>query len=146
VTAVDSGEKLAMLRSIGADQVIDYTQEDFTRNGQTYDVIIDVAGKSPFSRSIRSLKPNGRYILGNPSLSGMIRRPWTRMTSGKKILVAMADYRAEDYAFLKELIEEEKIKPVIDRHYPLEQTAEAHRYVEGGYKKGNVIITIGNSS
>jgi NADPH:quinone reductase-like Zn-dependent oxidoreductase len=145
VTAVDSAEKLAMLRSIGADHVTDYVQEDFTRNGQTYDVIIDVTGKSPFSGSVRSLKPNGRYILGNASLSGMLRKRVTPMSSGKKVIVALADYKAEDYASLKELIEAGKIKPVIDRRFPLEQTAQAHRYVEGGYKKGNVIIRIGNS-
>jgi len=145
VTAVDSTEKLAMLRSIGADHVIDYRREDFTRNGQTYDVIIDVAGTSPFSGSVRALKPKGRYILGNASFLGMIRGRWAPMPLEKKVAVALANYRAEDYAFLKELIEARKIKPVIDRRYPLEQTAEAHRYVETGNKKGNVIITVENS-
>jgi len=142
VTVVDSAEKLAMLRSIGADHVIDYNQEDFTRSGETYDAIIDVVGKSSFSGSIRSLKKNGRYVLGNPSPSGMIRALWTSRTSEKKVLFEQASYRAEDYTFLKELIEAGKVKPVIDRRYPLEQTAEAHRYVEAGHKKGNVIITV----
>jgi NADPH:quinone reductase-like Zn-dependent oxidoreductase len=142
VTAVDSTEKLAMLCSIGADHVIDYTQEDFTKSGETYDVIIDVIGKSSFSRSIRSLKSNGRYVLGNPSLSGMIRGLWTSRTSDKKVISKGAGYRTEDYAFLKELFEAGKIKPVIDRRYPLAQTAEAHRYVDEGYKKGNVVITL----
>ncbi len=142
VTAVDSTEKLAMLRSIGADHVIDYTQEDFTKNGETYDVIIDVIGKSPFSRSVRSLKPNGRYVLGNPSLSARIRARWTLMTLGRRIIVALAHYKAEYYTFLKELIEAGKIKPIIDRRYPLAQTAEAHRYVDKGHKKGNVVITV----
>jgi len=142
VTCVDSAEKLAMLRSIGADHVIDYKQEDFTKSGETYDVIIDVVGKSSFSGSVRALKPNGRYILGNVSLSGMIRGRWTPMTSGKKVIVALADYQAEDYAFLKELIEAGKVKAIIDKRYPLEQTAEAHRYVEKGHKKGNVVITV----
>ena len=143
VTAVDSAEKLAMLRSIGADHVIDYTKEDFTKNGETYDVIIDVIGRSSFSRSVRALKPNGRYILGNASFSGMIRQRWTPMRSGKKVIVAVARYKPEDYAFLKELIEAGKLKSIIDRCYPLEQTAEAHRYVDEGHKKGNVVITIG---
>lgn len=142
VTAVDSAEKLAMLRSIGADHVIDYTREDFTRNGEAYDVIIDVVGKSSFSRSVRSLKQNGRYILGNPGLLGMIRGRRTSKTSEKKAIVAVANYKTEDYTFLKELIEAGKIKPVIDRRYPLEQTAEAHRYVETGDKKGNIVITV----
>jgi NADPH:quinone reductase-like Zn-dependent oxidoreductase len=145
VTAVDSTEKLAMLRAIGADHVIDYTREDFTRNNQTYDVIIDVAGKSPFSGSVRALKPKGRYILGNASFLGMIRSRWAPMPLEKKVAVALANYKAEDYTFLTGLIEAGKIKPVIDRRYPLEQTAEAHRYVETGHKKGNVIITVESS-
>jgi NADPH:quinone reductase-like Zn-dependent oxidoreductase len=131
-----------MLRSIGADHVIDYTQEDFTKNGESYDVIIDVVGKSSFARSVNALKQNGRYILGNPSLSGMIRGSWTSMTRDKKVIFEMANYKAEDYAFLKELIEAGKLKAVIDRRYPLEETAEAHKYVEKGLKKGNLVITI----
>ncbi len=142
VTAVDSTRKLDMLRSIGADHVIDYTQEDFTQNGETYDVVIDVVGKSSFSRSVRSLKQNGRYILGNPRFSGMIKGLWTSMISSKKVIIALAGYRTEDLVFLKELIEAGKIKSVIDRRYPLEQVAEAHRYVETGQKKGNVVITL----
>ena len=144
VTVVDSIEKLDMLRSIGADHVIDYTQEDFTRRGETYDAIIDVVGKSSFSGSVRSLRPNGRYVLGNPSPTGMIRGQWTSMTTDKKVFFEAARYRAEDYSFLKELIEAGKIKVVIDRRYPLEQTAEAHRYVETGHKKGNVVVEIQN--
>jgi NADPH:quinone reductase-like Zn-dependent oxidoreductase len=145
VTAVDSGEKLAMLRSIGADHVIDYTKEDFTKSGETYDVIIDVVGKSSFSRSVRALKPQGRYVLGNPNLSGMIRGRWTPMTQHKRAIIAIAAYKAEAYTFLKELMEAGKLKPVIDRRYPLEQLAEAHRYVDQGHKKGNVVITVGES-
>jgi NADPH:quinone reductase-like Zn-dependent oxidoreductase len=142
VTVVDSGEKLDMLRSIGADHVIDYTQEDFTRSGETYDVIIDVAGKSPFSRSVGVLKPKGRYILGNASLLGIIRARVTPMTAQKKAIVAIADYKTEDYRFLIELIEAGKLRSIIDRRYPLEQIAEAHRYVDTGRKKGNVVITV----
>src|SRR5215207_4301755 len=145
VTAVDSAEKLDMLRSIGSDHVIDYAQENFTRSGDTYDVIIDVVGKSSFSGSVRVLKPKGRYILGNPSLSARIRARWTPMPSGKKVIVATANYKSEDYTFLKKLLQSGKIKPVIDRCYPLEQTAEAHRYVEQGHKKGNVVITVESS-
>lgn len=145
VTAVDSAEKLAMLHSIGADHVIDYQKVDFTKSGETYDVIIDVIGKSSFSRSVRALNPNGRYVLGNPGLSGRIRGRWTPMTSGKQVIVALAPYKAEYYRFLKELIESGKLKPVIDRRYPLEQTAEAHRYVEQGHKKGNVVILVEKS-
>jgi NADPH:quinone reductase-like Zn-dependent oxidoreductase len=142
VGAVDSTEKLDMLRSIGADRVIDYTQEDFTKNGETYDVIFDVAGKSPFSRSLRSLKQNGYYLLANPGLAQMIRGPWTSMTSSRKVKTGTANRKNEDLLFLKELIEAGKVKSVIDRIYPLERTAEAHRYVETGQKKGNVVITM----
>ena len=142
VTGVDSTGKLDMLRSIGADHVIDYTREDFTRSGEKYDAIIDVVGKSSFSGSIRSLKQNGRYVLGNPCLSGMIRGGWTSSTTDKKVINESVNHRAEDYAFLIELLEAGKIKSVIDRRYPLEQTAEAHRYVDSGQKKGNVVITV----
>jgi NADPH:quinone reductase-like Zn-dependent oxidoreductase len=145
VTCVDSAEKLDMLRSIGADHVIDYTREDFTKNGKTYDVIIDVVGKSPFSRSVKSLKPNGRYVLGNPSLTARIRARWTPISLGKKVIVALARYKAEYYTFLKEQMVAGKIRSIIDRRYPLEQTAEAHRYVDEGHKKGNVIITVGTA-
>ncbi len=141
VIGVDSAEKLEMLRSIGADRVIDYTQEDFT-SGETFDVIVDVVGKSSFSRSIKSLSPNGRYVLGNPGLAARIRARSTRMSSGKRAIVALAPYKPEYYTFLTELISAGKLKPIIDRRYPLEQTAEAHRYVEAGHKKGNVVITI----
>jgi NADPH:quinone reductase-like Zn-dependent oxidoreductase len=142
VTGVDSTGKLDMLRSIGADQVIDYTQEDFTKSGEIYDFILDVVGKSSFSGSIRSLKQNGRYLIANPGLSQMVRRRWTSMTSSKKVIFGAAYPKTEDLIYLKELIEAGKIKSVIDRRYPLEQTAEAHRYVEKGHKKGHVVITV----
>jgi NADPH:quinone reductase-like Zn-dependent oxidoreductase len=142
VTGVDSTRKLDMLRSIGADQVIDYTQEDFTKSGETYDFILDVVSKSSFSGSIRSLKQNGRYLIANPGLSQMVRGRWTSRRSSKKVLFGAASPKTEDLLFLKELIEAGKIKSVIDRTYPLEQTAEAHRYVETGHKKGHVVITV----
>ena len=149
VTAVDSTGKLDMLRSIGADQVIDYTQEDFTKSGETYDVIFDVIGKSSFSRSVRALTQNGRYLLANPQLSQKVRGRWTSRRSSKQVIPyaarAASEY-TEDFIFLKELIEAGKIQSVIDRRYPLEQTAEAHRYVDTGHKKGNVVITVEQNS
>ena len=145
VTAVDSTEKLDMLRSLGADRVIDYTQEDFTKGGETYDVIFDVVGKSSFSRSVRLLTHNGRYLLGNARLSQRVRGGWTSRRSSKQVIPwaarAASEYTA-DFKFLTELIEAGKIQSVIDRCYPLEQTAEAHRYVDTGDKKGNVVITV----
>jgi len=142
VTAVDSTGKLDMLRSIGADRVIDYTRDDFTQSGETYDVIFDVVGKSSFSRSVRSLKPNGRYLLANPGLSHMARGGWTSMRSSRKVIFGTASRKTEDLITLKELIEAGKIITVIDRRYPMEQIVEAHRYVETGQKKGNVVITV----
>ena len=146
VTAVDSTGKLEMLRSIGADQVIDYTQEDFTRSGETYDVILDVVGKAPYSGSIRSLKEQGFYLIANPRVSKMVRGLWTSMTSSKRVITETAGRKTDDLVYLKELIEGGKIRPVIDRSYPLEQMAEAHQYVEQGGKKGNVVITVENNT
>jgi NADPH:quinone reductase-like Zn-dependent oxidoreductase len=149
VTGVDSTGKLDMLRSIGADQVIDYTQTDFTKSGETYDLILDLVGRSSFSGSIGSLRQDGRYLIANPGLSQMMRGRWTSMTSslpgrqtGKKVVFGAAYPKTEDLVFLKELIEAGKIRAVIDRRYPLRQTAEAHRYVETGQKTGNVVITV----
>ena len=146
VTGVDSTGKLDMLRSIGADHVLDYTREDFSKSGQTYDVIFDVVGKSSFSGSIRSLKQNGRYLLANPGLSHMVRGPLTSMRGSKKVVLGTSSRTTEDLVFLKELVEEGKLSAVIDRRYPLEETAEAHRYVETGRKKGNVVITVAHSN
>lgn len=142
VTGVDHTEKLNMLRSIGADHVIDYTREDFTKNGKTYDVIFDTIGKSPFSASLRSLKENGTYFNANPGVFGGIRWRWASRRSTKKVIPWTAGYSTDNLLALKELIEAGKLKSVIDRRYPLEQTAEAHRYVDGGHKKGNVVITV----
>jgi NADPH:quinone reductase-like Zn-dependent oxidoreductase len=142
VTGVDSTGKLDMLRSIGADRVIDYTREDFTTSGETYDFILDVVGKGSFVDSIRSLNQNGRYLIANPGLSQMVRGRWTSMTSSAKVIFGAAYPKTEDLLFLKELIEAGKIKSVIDRAYPLEKTAEAHIYVETGQKVGNVVITV----
>jgi len=143
VTGMDKTGKLAMLRALGADQVIDYTKEDFSKSGGSYDVIIDVIGKSSYSRCVRALKPFGRYLMANQGLVQSIRGRWTALTSNKKVIFGAAIQKKEDLMHLKELIEAGKIKPVIDRIYPLEQAAEAHRYVETGRKKGNVVITVG---
>jgi NADPH:quinone reductase-like Zn-dependent oxidoreductase len=145
VTAVDSTPKLDMLLSIGADHVIDYAQQDFTQNGETYDVIIDVVGKKSFSRRLQSLKPNGHYFLANAGLSHVLLGLWTSMTSSKKVVIGAASQSQEDLLFLTGLIEAGKIKSVIDRSYPLAQIPEAHRYVETGQKIGNVAIIVGTS-
>ena len=128
-----------MVKSLGADKVIDYTKEDFTKSGQTYDVIFDAVIKTSFSRCEKSLKQRGLYLTVDwPLLQAL----WTSMIGNKKVIFGTPPERAEDLIFLKELIEAGKIKSVIDRRYPLEQTAEAHRYVDKGHKKGNVVIKI----
>jgi NADPH:quinone reductase-like Zn-dependent oxidoreductase len=142
VTAVDGSGKLDMLRSIGADQVIDYTQEDFTKSGQTYDFILDVVSKSSFSASLRSLKPSGRYLIANPDLSQRLGKLWARISSSKKVIFGRSLPKTEDLIFLKKLIEVREIQSVIDRTYPLEQIPEAHSYVETGHKVGQVVITV----
>src|SRR3990170_3274147 len=134
-----------MLRALGATDVIDYAEDDFTKDGRAYDVIIDVVGKSSFSRSVRCLKPHGRYVLGNPSFFGMLQALWTSMTSDKKIIFEMAAYKTEDRIFIKELMETGKLKSVIDRYYSLDEVPEAHRYVEAGLKKGNVVILVSHA-
>ena len=145
VTAVDKGEKLEMLRSIGADHVIDYTKEDFTQDGETFDVIFDVPGKAPFSRSARRLTPHGTYLMGNPRLSQRLRGRWVATRSTKKVIpyaARTAREYADDLAFIRELVQTGKVRTVIDRSYPLERMAEAHRYVDTGQKQGNVVITV----
>jgi NADPH:quinone reductase-like Zn-dependent oxidoreductase len=146
VTGVDSAEKLEMLRSIGADSVVDYTKEDFTRSGETYDVIFDVVGKTSYSRSVRSLTPHGRYLIDNAGPSYRVRAAWTSARSHRQVVPWIdrtASQYTEDFQLLNDLIEVGKIRSVIDRTYPLEEIPEAHRYVATGQKKGSVVITVG---
>ncbi len=143
VTGVCSTANLGLVRSLGADKVVDYTKQDFTQNGETYDVILDmVPGEAAFARYQVSLKPNGLYLAGAGELKAFAQMAWTSLTGGKKVIAKMAPDRREDLVFLNDLLENGKIKPVIDRRYPLEQTAEAHRYVDTGRKRGSVVITI----
>ncbi len=126
------------MKSLGADKVIDYTKEDFTKSGQTYDIIFDTVGWRSFSRCKSSLKQGGIYLSTNPGLSMFIQILWTSMIGSKKVkwVASGLKAKAEDLIFIKELIEAGKLKPVIDRRYHLEQIAEAHRYVDKGHKKG----------
>lgn len=143
VTGVCSTANVELVRSLGASHVIDYTKEDFTQNGETYDVIVDTVGTAPFPRSKASLKEGGRLLMVLAGLPDMLQIPWVSMTSGKKVIAGPAATRTEDLRFLAKLAETGEFKPVIDRRYPFEQIAEAHRYVDTGRKKGNVIITLG---
>jgi len=144
VTGVCSTTKLEMVKSLGADKVVDYTKEDFAKTGQTYDVILDAASKSSFSRCRSSLKQRGIYLATVPTLAIMLQTLWTSMIGSKKVIFgpSPAADSADDLITLRELIEAGKIRSVIDRRYPLEQIAEAHRYVETGHKKGSVVITL----
>ena len=143
VTAIDSSAKLDMLRSIGADHVIDYTREDFTQNGEVYDVIFDVVGTISFSGSSKSVKSGGTYLLANPIRGQIWRGPLTRLTSDKKVVMQTADGTEQDLVYLRDLIEAGTITTVIDRTYPLGELVEAHRYVDTGQKIGNLVITVG---
>jgi NADPH:quinone reductase-like Zn-dependent oxidoreductase len=143
VTGVCSTASLGLVRSLGADKAVDYTKQDFTQNGETYDVILDmVPGESAFARYRVSLKPNGIYLAGAGGLKAFAQMAWTSLIGGKKVIAGMAPDRREDLVFLNQLLETGKIKPVIDRRYPLEQTPEAHRYVDTGHKRGSVVIII----
>ena len=138
VTGVCNTTNIEMVKSLGAHKVIDYTKEDFIKNGQTYDIIFDAVMKSSFSQCKSSLIPRGVFItVDYPLLQAL----WTSIVGSRKVVFGIAN-RIEDLTLFKELIEAGKLKSVIDRCYPLEQTAEAHRYVETGHKKGNVVITV----
>jgi NADPH:quinone reductase-like Zn-dependent oxidoreductase len=133
---------MELVSSLGADHVIDYTTEDFTKNGQTYDVIVDTVGTAPFSRSKRSLKKGGRLLLVLGGLPDLLQAPLVSLTSRKKVVAGPAAERADDLRFLAQLAEAGAFKPVIDRRYRLEQIVEAHRYIDTGRKRGNIVITL----
>lgn len=145
VTGVCSTANLEMVKALGADKVIDYTQEDFTKNGVTYDVIFDAVGKAPYPGCLRTLKVDGTYLQAVSSPGISLRMRWAALTSSKKLVGGGPPPKSEDLAFLQELVEAGKLKPVIDRCYPLDQIVEAHRYVDTGHKKGNVVIAVNHN-
>jgi len=142
VTAVDSTQKLELLRSIGADHVIDYTREDYTKSSERYDLIIDVVGKRSVSRRLKLLKGNGYYFLAYAGLSDILLSLWTSITSRKRLKIEASSQKRNDLIHLKDLIESGRLKPIVGKSFPLEEMAEAHRYAESGAKKGNVVITL----
>lgn len=151
VTGVCSTANLEMVKSLGADHVIDYTQEKFTENGKTYDIIFDTVGKCSFSECKDSLADKGIYLTTVPTPVIMLQALWTARSSGKKVMFAAtglrpASAKIKDLEFLTDLIEAGRLRAVIDRCYPLEQMAEAHRYVEQGHKKGNVVIMVAHNN
>ena len=145
VTAVCSGANVEMVKSLGADKVIDYTKEDFTKNGKTYDLIFDIVGATTFDRSQNSLKPRGVFLQNIIGLTDLVRILWTSITGRKKLKGGVAMENLERMNFIMQLAADGKLKAVIDRSYPLEQVAEAFKYVEQGHKKGNVVITVEHS-
>jgi NADPH:quinone reductase-like Zn-dependent oxidoreductase len=142
VTGVCSTSNLELVKSLGADRVIDYTKEDFTQTGETYDVIFDAVGKSSFLRCKGALKENGVYLDTLPKLSTILHMLWTSAVGSKKIKMGGAPAKVENLISLRVFVEAGKLKTVIDRRYPLDQIVEAFEYVEGGHKKGNVVITV----
>jgi len=142
VTAVCSAGNAGLVRSLGATHVIDYTTEDFTRNGRTYDVIIDTAGTAPFRRSRASLREGGRLLVVLGGMRDLLSIPWIALTDSRKVIGGTASGSAADLRLLAELVEREELKPVIDRTYRFDELIEAHRYVDTGRKKGSVVITL----
>ena len=148
VTGVCSANNLDLVKSLGADFVIDYSNQDFTKTGHTYDIIFDAAGKSSFSHCKEILNKNGVFLTTVPTPALMLQMVWNSIFASKKVKfvatgLRSAKLKTKDLVFVNELIEAGKIKPVIDQRFPLEQIAEAHKYVEKGHKRGNVVITIG---
>ena len=149
VTGVCGTPRLEFVQSLGADHVIDYSREDFTANGATYDLIFDILGKSSFSRCKNSLTPHGRYLLASFKTRQLLQMLWTSLPgrrSGKRVICALSSEHAEDMQMIRELVESGKITSLIDKRFPMEKAAEAHRYAESGSKRGNVVITIRSDS
>lgn len=146
VTSVDSTGKLGLMRSLGADHVVDYTKEDHTRTDKSYDLIIDVVGRKDLSRRLNLLKPGGSYFLAYARFSDIFYSLWLSMTSKKKLIIESSGQTKEELIYLTDLIEKGKLKSIIDRSFPLDQTAEAHNFAESGVKKGNVILSVQHSA
>lgn len=143
VTGVCSAAGLDFVKSLGADKVIDYTKEDFAQNGETYDLIFDIMRKSSFAQCKDSLKPNGIYLLASFKMKQLFQMLWTSMRGGARVVCALSAERPGDLDFIRELVEAGDFRSIIDKCYPLEQTAEAHRHAEMEGKKGKVAITVG---
>lgn len=142
VTAVCGKPRMDFVKALGADHVIDYTRQDFTQNGQTYDLIVDVLGKCSFSHCRDSLRPDGVLLLVSFKARQVLRMLWTSLRGGKKLICALSSEKAEDLIHIKDMAEAGQIRTIIDRCYPLAQAADAHRYVESGEKRGNVVIVV----
>ena len=142
VTAVCSTANLELVKSLGARKVIDYSTEDFSLEKEQYDIFLDAVGKCPFSKAIKSIKKDGKYITVDRNFNQTIQGLWTQLTSKKKVIAGTASAKTEDLEFLTELLASGKLKSVIDKVYPFEKMVDAHRYVDLGHKKGNVVVTL----
>ena len=142
VTGICSTQGMEYVKGLGAARVIDYKKEDFTKNGESYDLIIDVLGKGSFSKYRASLGHNGIYLPVSFKTTKLLQMLWTSIKGGKRVICALATPKQEDLEFIREFFEDRKLKPVIDQCFPLEKAAEAHRYVESGNKKGSVVLTV----
>jgi NADPH:quinone reductase-like Zn-dependent oxidoreductase len=142
VTGVCSGANVELVKTLGADTVIDYTREDFTQNGKTYDLIFDVVGATTFDRCQGSLTPEGVFLQNVMELADVVRALWTSLAGERKIKGGVALNNLKRMSFIAELAAAGKLRPVIDRTYPLERIAEAFKHVEQGHKKGNVVIAV----
>ncbi|MFW6075820.1 MAG: NAD(P)-dependent alcohol dehydrogenase, partial [Chloroflexota bacterium] len=142
VTGVCSTANMELVQSIGADHVVDYTHDDFTESGQHYDIIFDTVGKAPVSRSKRVLTPNGVFLANVITPAVLVQMLWTSVRGSTKVVSGIASEKTEDLLLIKDLMEAGKLKPVVDRTYPLDEIVDAHRYADTGHKKGNVVITV----
>jgi NADPH:quinone reductase-like Zn-dependent oxidoreductase len=145
VTGVCSTKNIELVKSIGADKVIDYSKDDFAKNENTYDIIFDTVSKSSFSGCKKALKPKGKYLVTKLSLLRIFQTLWTKIQGNKRTIFAMSVNKTKALKIIKNLVEEGKLKPVIDKAYAFEQIAEAHQYVDKGHKKGNVVIAFDES-
>lgn len=142
VTGVCSTKNIEFIKSLGADKVVDYTKEDFSKTGDTYDIIFDAVSKSSFARCSKALKPDGKYIVTVMTFKTVLQSFLTKFRNKKKVIFAMSLNKTEALNYIRKLIEEGKLKTIIDKQYPIEELSAAHEYVEKGHKKGNVVISV----
>jgi NADPH:quinone reductase-like Zn-dependent oxidoreductase len=144
VTGVCSTERVELVKKLGAHSVIDYKNEDFTKNGEQYDIIFDVIHRSSFGKIKRSLNPNGRYVLASFGIKNIFHMWYRKVRGGKKILCMMARESKENLQLISQLIEDKKIVSIVDKTFPLEEASKAHQYIEDGHKKGQIVLTLEN--
>ena len=146
VTAVCSGKNAELVKSLGADAVIDYTQADFGQGAARYDIVFDTIGKSSFSQAHGVLKDKGSFVETVLDFSHLVRSVWSRLFGGKRVICGMSVEKTDALLFVRELLEQDQLQIVIDQRYPLEEIVAAHRHVDGGHKRGNVVIVVSDEA